>query len=136
MKRFLITVFVVGIVGIPLFIRGQEAPIPVIVDGDQVNYYREQERVEAKGNVEMKYKDIQVYCNEAIYDIKQNIAQITGDVKIISSEGVMCGNDAIYDFGQKKVVIDNVGLEAPPLYGGAQKGEGFQGKYILVGHQS
>ena len=127
----MICALIVATLSFPFVSIGEEAPLPVIIDGNQVNYYREQNRVEAEGKVEMKYKDIVIHCDKAVYEVDKNIARIEGNVEVISPQGIIYGEDAVYDFRSKHVEIGKIRVEAPPIYGAAQEGGGVTEEYVL-----
>ena len=43
---------------------------PVDIQGDQIDYLHEEGKIKASGNVRMKYKGVELFCDEAIYDSK------------------------------------------------------------------
>ena len=110
----------------------QNKIIPVVVDGDEVTYSKENEQVIAKGHVVMKYKGVTLKCDEASYSVKLNAAYIKGNVKIINDKGTVRAKEANYDFANKKAQINNIHIESPPMYGGAKSGEKVSGnEYIF-----
>jgi len=111
------------LIPICLNIFAQEKIIPIIIDGDEVSYLREEQKVTAKGNVVMKYKGIILNCDEAIYDAITNQAFVTGNVKISSEEGIITAVSGIYDFNNKTAEIKDIRVESPPIYGEAQDGK-------------
>ena len=105
MKK-IITLFLSGIfivfLSVDLRVFPQDKDIPVIIDGDEVSYFHQEDKVSAKGNVVIKYKDVVINCDEAVYDVKTNIASIKGEVKINSDEKTILGEDVVYDFKAKR----------------------------------
>jgi hypothetical protein len=110
----------------------QDETIPVVIDGDEISYLQEEGKVIARGNVEIKYKDVQLFCQEANYDASTNIAHIKGEVKIVRDGTVLYGRDVAYDFNTFNAEMLNMRIEDPPIYGQALKTE-KKGKdqYIL-----
>ncbi|MBN3040496.1 MAG: LPS-assembly protein LptD [Candidatus Omnitrophica bacterium] len=119
---------------LPISAFSQDKIIPVVVDGDEINYLQDQGKVSAKGNVKMKYKEVELYCDEAEYDVNNNLAYVKGEVKIVREGSTIFGRDVIYDFNNFNAQMQDVRVEDPPLYGGA-RGSVKQGKdsYTLEG---
>lgn len=112
----------------------QEKVVPVVVDGDEVTYLHEENKVIAHGNVSLRYKDIIIKCDEALYYAKENKAQLKGNIEIISPEGLVYADEAVYDFTKRRIEMQNISVKDPPHYGKAMKGEGIvKEKYILEG---
>jgi len=110
----------------------QNKIIPVVVDGDEVTYSKENEQVIAKGHVVMKYKGVTLKCDEASYSVKLNAAYIKGNVEIINDKGTVRAEEANYDFANKKAQINNIHIESFPMYGGAESGEKVSdNEYVL-----
>ncbi|MCK5392956.1 MAG: hypothetical protein KAI91_01370, partial [Candidatus Omnitrophica bacterium] len=70
---------------------GQSKMIPVIVDGDEISYLKEEGRIVAKGNVKMNYKGAELYCDEGTYNVSSNNATIKGNIKIIQDGSTLYG---------------------------------------------
>jgi lipopolysaccharide export system protein LptA len=108
---------------LPLIVNAQEAIIPVVIDGDQVTYSKENERVVASGNVVMEYQGVTLRCQQAQYDVNNNTAYIPGEVTIEGEQGKVTGQDAVYDFKTKEAEFNQIYLESPPIYAAANKGQ-------------
>jgi len=110
----------------------QEKIIPVVLDGDEVNYLQEESKAVAKGNVKVVYKDIILYCDEIIYDTKTNSAEIKGNVKIVTEKGTLYGDYAVYDFTNQQATIKDLRVQSPPMYGRAEDTEKVSSeKYVI-----
>ncbi len=128
MRTFIFLLFIT----ISLSAFSQEKIIPVIVDGDEVAYLREEEKVIAKGNVVMKYKGIILKCDEAVYNVASNTALIKGNVEIKTEKGTVKASRAQYDFQNKTADIYDIRIQSPPFYGRAKKAEKVsEGEYRL-----
>jgi len=80
----------------------------------------------------MKYKDVILNCNEAVYNVKANTAHIKGNVRIKTPKGVVIATRADYDFNNKTARIKNIRLNSYPLYGEAAQGAKVSSnEYIL-----
>lgn len=114
------------------WIMAQEKMIPVVVDGDEVSYLSQENTILAKGNVSLKYKEITITCDEAAYNTKNNQAQIKGNVVILSKKGKIKAEQAVYDFARKTADIKKIRVEADPVYGYAETGQGLSEKEYLL----
>ncbi|MCK5492951.1 MAG: LPS-assembly protein LptD, partial [Candidatus Omnitrophica bacterium] len=101
---------------------GQSKMIPVIVDGDEISYLKEEGRIVAKGNVKMNYKGAELYCDEGTYNVSSNNATIKGNIKIIQDGSTLYGEDGVYDFNTNDAQVFSIRVEQPPIYGEAKKG--------------
>ncbi|MBU1134622.1 MAG: hypothetical protein KJ569_06905, partial [Candidatus Omnitrophica bacterium] len=106
--------------------------IPVTIDGDEINYLQEKGEVAVSGNVKMKQKDVELFCDEANYNANSHIAHLKGNVKIIREDATTYVGDVIYDFNTHNAQMTDVRIEFPPNYGEAEKVE-IKGeeKYVL-----
>ncbi|UCD15097.1 MAG: hypothetical protein JSV34_05085 [Candidatus Omnitrophota bacterium] len=120
--------------------------IPVIIDGDELNYLHGEGRVIAKGNVRVTHKNMELFCDEIDYDANTYLAHLKGDVKIVKTEIIMnedkkeeeekistlYGQDVIFNFETNDAKMVNVRLEDPPVYGEAKKADKISDqKYIF-----
>lgn len=112
--------------------QAQQSIIPVIIDGDEVVYSKENEVVAAKGNVSMKYQEIVLTCESASYDVNNNTADIDSEFVITSKEGIMHAASGVYDFNTKTATLKKIRLESEPYYGKADTGEKIsENEYLL-----
>jgi len=117
------SIFLLIFLAFSLSAFSQEKMIPVIIDGDQISYLHEEGKVVARGNVEVKYKDVTLFCQEANYDANTNVAIIKGDVKIVRKSTILYGRDIVYDFNTFDAQMQDMRIEDPPIYGEAKKTE-------------
>jgi len=116
--KFLFVVFcLISIVGFT-----QDKKIPIIVDGDEVIYYKEAGKVIAHGNVVIKHEGKILKCDEVEYDVNAGKAYIDGNVKVIDGDSVLTGKSGIYYVDAKKAEIKDIRMEAAPFYGEAREG--------------
>lgn len=101
----------------------QAEKIPVIVDADEIDFQRGIGKVFAKGNVKMTQKDVELYCDEGIFDVNSNVANVKGNVKAIREGTTLYGETAVYDFNTYNADIINIRFESNPFYGESPKGE-------------
>ena len=110
----------------------QDKKLPVVIDGDEITYLREEGKLVARGNVSVKYKGADLFCDEMEYDNNINVAYIKGNVKIVRGNSVLSGEDAVYDFNSQNAQITAVRIEDPPVFGEAKEGDKLgQEKYVL-----
>ena len=119
---------------LPLFYsysQERKVKFPVVIDAEKVNFLQEEKKVIAQNNVRIKYEDIKISCDKAIYDAENNKAHLEGNIKISSPEGEVFASYAEYDFDKKQAEIKKMRIESPPFYGEAKKAEKIKEKYIL-----
>jgi len=97
--------------------------IPVIVDADEIDFQRGIGKIFAKGDVKMTQKDVELYCDEGIFDVNSNVANVKGNVKAIREGTTLYGETAVYDFNSYNADIMNIRFESNPFYGESPKGE-------------
>lgn len=93
-----------------------DSQTPVVVNGDNVNYQTDKNIITASGNVEINYKGVEAYCEEAEVNTRTSIGTLKGDVKIVHKQGTVFGENVIYDFENKTAEIKRVFLESEPFY--------------------
>ena len=116
----------------PLQEGEEEGKLPVVIDGDEISYMQGEGRVIAKGNVHIVYKETELFCEEAAFDVNSNIAVIPGDFKILKDGALINGRDVVYDFSGSHAEMKDIRIEDPPMFGVAETGS-KQGdnKYVL-----
>nr|MBC8499880.1 hypothetical protein [Candidatus Atribacteria bacterium] len=104
----------------------EEKRIPIIVNGDKVEFFAEGKQVIAEGNVVVEYEDTKLTCDKiTVYnETKQGIAE--GDVILtypkIDEEGkkiitIIKGKKATYNFETKQGKLIDSEVESIPFYG-------------------
>lgn len=130
MKRVLLAYFFLIISCVVVF--AEDKKIPVVVDGDEINYLQQEGKIIARGNVRMQYKDVELFCEEAHYDANANTANIKGDVKIIRSGSTVYGKDVVFDFNTLEAKMEHMRIEDAPFYGEAGEVKKLgQDEYLL-----
>lgn len=111
--------------------------IPVIIDGDELNYFHGKGKVIAKGNVRVAHKNMELFCDEIDYDANTYLAYLKGNVKIVKTEVIIneakkeeeekistiYGQDMAFNFETNDAQIVNVRIEDPPIYGEAKEAD-------------
>lgn len=126
----------------------QQEKLPVIINGKQMDYLYEEGKITAKGDVTLKYKDMELFCDEAEYNTNASTAHIKGKLKIVKTEGqdkdkdkgqdkdekitTIYGEDIVFDFNTQNAQIVNIRMEDPPIYGEAKRARKVgEEKYIF-----
>lgn len=93
---------------------------PIVVNGDQVEYFHEKKQVVGTGNVSITYKDIVLTCDRiTVYlDTREGLAE--GNVKVRQKDAYFTGDKMLYNFDTRKGSIDNGYVNAYPMFGRAQ----------------
>ena len=93
---------------------------PIIVNGDNVEYFQEKKMVVGTGNVSIKYKDIFLTCNKiTVYlDTREAIAE--GNVRVTQKGAYFTGERMNYNFETKKGTVLKGYINAKPFYGRAE----------------
>ena len=94
---------------------------PIIVNGDNVEYFQEKKMVTGTGNVSIKYKDIELTCDKiTVYlDTREAIAE--GNVRVTQKDAYFTGERMNYNFETKKGTVLNGYVSARPFYGKAEE---------------
>ncbi|UCG34809.1 MAG: LPS-assembly protein LptD [Candidatus Omnitrophota bacterium] len=116
----------------PFVLLAQEDIVPVVVDGDRVSYDYKKGAVVAQGNVHLKHKDVELFCDKAEYDAKAHLAQASGNVRIVKEDATIFADEIAYDFNTQDAHIGELKYLDPPIYGKAEGAEKKgKEKYIL-----
>ncbi|MFH1846955.1 MAG: LPS assembly protein LptD [Candidatus Omnitrophota bacterium] len=89
---------------------------PIIVDGDMVEYFEEDGRIVAEGNVVIEYGDINLTCDRIEVNSNARQAICEGNVRIENPEGVLTGDRIHYDFNRKKGTVIGGDIDAFPWF--------------------
>ncbi|MBL7158611.1 MAG: LPS-assembly protein LptD [Candidatus Omnitrophica bacterium] len=94
---------------------------PVVVKGDKVEYFQDQNKVVGQGNVSIGYGDIELRCDKiTVYtDTKEAICE--GNVIIAQPGAAMEGEKIHYNFSTKTGYVLDGKMQAEPIYGKAGK---------------
>lgn len=81
------------------------------------------DRMEAKGNVHIVTKEDAVFCNDAVYNLSQNTAVLSGNVRITRGKNQLKGDKVIADFktGRSKLVNTGSGRVKALIIGSGVK---------------
>ena len=101
---------------------------PIIVNGDDVEYFQEKKMVTGSGNVSIKYKDIELTCDKiTVYlDTREAIAE--GNVRVTQKGAYFTGERMNYNFETKKGIVLKGYLNSTPFYGKANEVDKIENK--------
>lgn len=125
-KLWLLLICPLLIMGLPLTLyvyasteqsrSADEKPVPVIVDGDIVEYLQDKNEVKASGNVVVTYEDSRLTCEEIIVNTRTKEAQASGHVRIEDKRGVLETENLTYNLETKSGAILEGKLRTSPYY--------------------
>ena len=114
--RFLVFLLF-SLLTISLFSQDKVPPqLPVVVDAQTVSYDPDRGVIRAKGKVKITYKEIKVFCEEAEVDTNTSIGKLKGGVRIEHKEGIIYGENTVYNFEKKTAEITDFRLSKEPFY--------------------
>ena len=93
---------------------------PIVVNGDNVEYYQEKKMVVGTGNVSITYKDVVLTCDKITVDLETRDSEASGNVKIRQKDAYFTGDSIKYNFDTRKGEVVNGYLNARPFYGKAR----------------
>ena len=97
-----------------------ESGRPIEVNGDQVEFFPNEKKVTAIGNVTIDYEGIKLSCNKIVVYTDTKDAEAEGDVVLVTPGGELKGNKVNYNFGTKQGLIVEASAHSGEWYG---KGE-------------
>jgi lipopolysaccharide assembly outer membrane protein LptD (OstA) len=94
---------------------------PIVVNGDDVQYFHEKKMVVGSGNISIKYKDIVLTCDKiTVYlDTRESIAE--GNVRVTQKGAYFTGERMNYNFETRKGMVLKGYINARPFYGKAEE---------------
>jgi LPS-assembly protein len=100
-----------------LLLYGQtNAPEPITVNGDNVEYSTDNKEVSATGNVSILYKGAKLTCEKLLINTVTKDAQASGNVRLEDSRGVVVGESLKYNFQNKTGIIVNSNFRSNPYF--------------------
>ncbi|MBU2102181.1 MAG: hypothetical protein KKF80_02180 [Candidatus Omnitrophica bacterium] len=124
--------FLLALLVVPLATSAASEVLPVDINADEINYLQEEGTAVAHGNVKMSYKDTTLYCDEAHYDAKKQLVNITGKVKIVKDGITAYGENVVYDFNTQNATLAGMTMTNPPMYVSAHEAQKVgKEKYVL-----
>lgn len=98
-----------------------ESGNPIVVDGDKVEYFEEEGKVVAEGNVSITYGDAVLKCDRIEVDTLTRKAECRGNVRIVKTEGTLVSESIKYDYSKKEGEVVGGVVKAYPFFGSADK---------------
>jgi LPS-assembly protein len=105
------------------WVFAQEEKKPIIVNGDNVEYFTESKQVTAQGNIVINYGGAKLSCDKITVNTETGEAVAEGNVRIVDERGIIEGEKVIYNFKTKTGVISDANFMAQPYFGQAKKVE-------------
>ncbi len=93
----------------------------IIVNGDTVEYSTDNRQVSASGNVSVTYKDSTLTCDKITVNTLTKEAKAEGNVRIENEQGVVEGEDVVYNFQTGKGIISDADFRSNPYFGRAER---------------
>ncbi len=87
---------------------------PVSIRADQVEYFDQMGKVVASGNVEATYRDVKLTCDQAMIYMETKDAYLKGRVRLFQLDGLLKGEEMIYNFQTRKGTVLGAEGEAGP----------------------
>ena len=94
---------------------------PIIVDGDKVEYFEQDGRIVAEGNVSITYGDVTLTCDRIEVNTRTRQALCEGNVRIEQTDGVLVGERIRYDFINDEGEIIGGEVKAFPWFASADE---------------
>ena len=117
---------------IPALAFAQEEKSPVEINGDQVTYSVEENKVIAEGNVSVFRDDVRLYCDRVEYDRAQKTARAEGNVVIIRDGQRLTGDEMTFNLDTMKGVFSNGKFFSNPFYGAGEKIRRIDENHIVM----
>jgi len=97
--------------------------MPMIVNGDNVEYSADSRSVSAAGKVEVIFRGSKLTCNKLTVNMDTKEAVAQGNARLDDKMGVVEGEKLIYNFQDKTGIILDARFRANPYFGRAKKVE-------------
>lgn len=121
-KQGLGLLFILVSLCLPIFSFAAVTPDrkPIEVNGDRVEFFADNKKVVAEGNVVINYADSRLTCNkiEVFTETKDSFAE--GNVHLYSPKGEIYGERMQYNFEKQEGMLYDAHLIAVPFYGAAK----------------
>lgn len=119
MRLWLLCNIVIGLVAalIAVSALAQEEKLPIVVDGDHVEFLSEEKQIVASGHVIIKYKDTQLIADKVTVYSQTKDVVAEGNVKLEYEKGTLEGDKILYNFEDKTGSIINAQIDSEPFFG-------------------
>jgi LPS-assembly protein len=95
---------------------GDQEALPIIIDGDTVEYSADAKEVTAQGNVVITYKDTRMTCDKIVVNTQTKDGEAFGNVRLQDPRGILEAEGLTYNFQTKKGRIRKAKLRSSPYY--------------------
>jgi len=137
-KHYLTVILIVALVAYSYFCFAQESgektqpqQIPIIVNGDNVEFFTDKQMIVAEGNVKIEYGGSVLTCDKITVFTKAKDVMAEGNVKLKDEKGVIEGEKAFYNFDTKLGRIIQADIKTDPYFALSPEVEKSPAKYIL-----
>ncbi|MBL7130039.1 MAG: LPS-assembly protein LptD [Candidatus Omnitrophica bacterium] len=113
------------------FAQDLKERIPIVVNGDKVEFFTELEKIVAEGNVVIEYGTVTLTCDRITVFTKTKDAFAEGNVQLEDEKGIIKGRNIFYNFDTQLGKIVEANIKTAPYYGVAPEVEKFPTKFIL-----
>lgn len=93
-----------------------EEKIPIVVDGDHVEYFNEERKIIATGNVRIEYVGAKLKADSVVVYSQTKDVVAEGNVRLETDKGILEGSKILYNFENKTGSIVGADVEAKPFY--------------------
>ncbi|MEA3305343.1 MAG: LptA/OstA family protein, partial [Candidatus Omnitrophota bacterium] len=94
--------------------------LPIVVNGDRVEYDHAHKTVSGNGNVSIVYKDMKLTCDRIIIDIDKKEGIAEGSVTLYQEGDIFRSDKVVYNFEKKRGELFEGTMEMVPWYGKAE----------------
>ena len=98
----------------------EESAMPIVVNGDKVQYDHANKRVIGTGNVSITYQDIKMTCEKIIVDLENKEGVAEGEVTLYQDDDVFTAETVVYNFEDKTGQLMEGTMKMLPWYGKAE----------------
>lgn len=97
--------------------EGAAAKQPIVINGDRIEYSKDNNTVTIEGNVEVIKEDAVLTCDKAVVNTLTNDTHAEGNVILKDAKGVIKARSCDYNFKTKTGVSFDAKVAYPPYYG-------------------
>lgn len=109
------------LVCLPVSTNAQTEDTSVIVNGDEVEYLTDQQKVVARGNVEVLYKGSRLTADMLAVNTEKKIAEAEGTIRLQDARGTIQGTSGRYDFANQQGEFLDAWFWMDPYFGRARR---------------
>ncbi|MCM8763297.1 MAG: hypothetical protein NC829_02895, partial [Candidatus Omnitrophica bacterium] len=103
------------------FSFAQEEKIPILVDGDQLEYSQVRREVTAQGHVVVSYKDSKLICDKATVNLLTKDCLAQGRVRLVDPRGEVEAESLLYNFDTRTGELLEAKIITEPVFGRGAK---------------